>query len=132
MHHLDSYYLNAAGHVDGRDEEVPVEERGNMPYHGPVLRSDTFPKACAPLDPPPLLPLDTMDLVPHYQLSTDAFAGRLQNQTNLAVKGVLRIRAMAKLTKLAENQSDAEKLAQIPDAYFSVWHEYWLAGDRRI
>lgn len=37
-------------------------------------------------------------LIPAYQISTDDFAGALANQTNLAIKGVIGIQAMAEIS----------------------------------
>ena len=41
--------------------------------------------------------LITESLVPESQLSTDDFAGSLANQTNLAIKGIIGIRAMGEM-----------------------------------
>ena len=44
-------------------------------------------------------------LAPADQFSTDIFAGSLANQTNLAVKGIIAIKAMSEIAALA-GQSD--------------------------
>ena len=44
-------------------------------------------------------------LEPANQLSSDAFAGTLTNQTNLALKGIIGIKAMAEIAKLVGNSS---------------------------
>ena len=48
----------------------------------------------------------TDSLIPANQISTDDFAGSLANQTNLAIKGIVGIRAMAEIAKL--NGDDAK------------------------
>ena len=44
-------------------------------------------------------------LEPANQLASDAFAGSLANQTNLALKGIIGIKAMAEIAKLVGNSS---------------------------
>ena len=51
--------------------------------------------------------LITESLVPESQLSTDDFAGHLENQTNLAIKGIVSIGAMAEIAKLLGDEDKA-------------------------
>lgn len=46
-------------------------------------------------------------LIPGYQISTDDFAGALANQTNLAIKGIIAIRAMGAMAGLAGNSAES-------------------------
>ena len=44
-------------------------------------------------------------LVPADQVSTDNFAGSLANQTNLAIKGIVGIQAIAEVARLTEDMT---------------------------
>ena len=44
-------------------------------------------------------------LIPANQISTDDFAGSLVNQTNLAIKGIIGIRAMAEIADKLDNST---------------------------
>ena len=68
-------------------------------------------------------------LIPRNQLSTDDFAGWLANQTNLALKGIIGIRAMSELSKLVEEHEDARFYRETADSYMSKWQEYGLSRD---
>lgn len=58
-------------------------------------------------------------LVPSNQISTDDFAGSLANQTNLALKGILGIKAMAEIAHRTGNTDDAHHFKQIAKRYIS-------------
>ena len=45
----------------------------------------------------------TDSLIPQNQLSSDVFAGALANQTNLAIKGIVGIQAMAEIARVTGN-----------------------------
>ena len=51
--------------------------------------------------------LITESLVPESQLSTDDFAGSLANQTNLAIKGIVGIKAMSQIALLTGDNARA-------------------------
>ncbi len=44
-------------------------------------------------------------LIPAHQLSTDDFAGTLENQTNLAIKGIIGIKAMSVIAETLGDDS---------------------------
>ncbi|GAP90806.1 putative glutaminase A [Rosellinia necatrix] len=69
-------------------------------------------------------------LVPAFQLSTDDFAGRLANQTNLALKGIVGIKAMSSIAEMVGNETDAKYYRGIADAYIDKWQEYALSRDK--
>ncbi|XP_044721943.1 putative glutaminase [Hirsutella rhossiliensis] len=68
-------------------------------------------------------------LIPRNQLSTDDFAGWLANQTNLALKGIIGIRAMADLSKLAGDYEGARRYRDISSLYVEEWLGYGLSRD---
>ena len=48
-------------------------------------------------------------LEPANQLSSDAFAGTLTNQTNLALKGIIGLQAMSGISSALGQNFDADK-----------------------
>lgn len=62
-------------------------------------------------------------LIPSNQLSTDDFAGWLANQTNLAIKGIIGIRAMSEIAELMGETSDAKYYRNISETYIKRWEE---------
>lgn len=51
--------------------------------------------------------LITDSLIPANQISTDDFAGALANQTNLAIKGIIGIKAMSQIAQLVGNPAQS-------------------------
>ncbi|ODA78533.1 hypothetical protein RJ55_05914 [Drechmeria coniospora] len=68
-------------------------------------------------------------LMPRNQLSTDDFAGWLANQTNLALKGIIGIRAMADISELVGDRQDAHEYESVSRSFVVKWLEYGLARD---
>ncbi|CAF9909220.1 MAG: hypothetical protein HETSPECPRED_008882 [Heterodermia speciosa] len=68
-------------------------------------------------------------LEPSHQLSTDDFAGPLRLQTNLALKGIVGIRAMADIAKVMGNEADVKYFKNISDVYVSKWEELGMSRD---
>jgi hypothetical protein len=69
-------------------------------------------------------------LIPANQLCTDDFAGWLANQTNLALKGIIGIRAMSTVADLTGHAKDAEQYKTIADSYIEKWQEYAISRDQ--
>ncbi|KAK3296898.1 uncharacterized protein B0H64DRAFT_113198 [Chaetomium fimeti] len=69
-------------------------------------------------------------LVPHNQLCTDDFAGWLANQTNLALKGIVGIKAMSEIADLVGKDDDAKRYREIAAEYIGKWQEYGISRDR--
>jgi hypothetical protein len=133
MHDLGAHYPNATGHPDGRDEEMPVEECGNMLIMtlAYAQRSGDFnylKQHYSKLSQwTSFLVQDS--LIPASQLSTDDFAGTLQNQTNLALKGIIGIQAMSEISRLTGNTNDAQNFSTIAHDYINKWQGYGIAYD---
>jgi hypothetical protein len=68
-------------------------------------------------------------LEPHNQLCTDDFAGWLALQTNLALKGIIGIKAMSEMADLLDRTGDAENYRNISDTYIEKWQEYGISRD---
>ncbi|KAK8035315.1 hypothetical protein PG993_010310 [Apiospora rasikravindrae] len=68
-------------------------------------------------------------LIPANQLCTDDFAGWLANQTNLALKGIVGIKAMADLSELVGSSSEAHEYSRIADKYIDKWQELGISRD---
>lgn len=69
-------------------------------------------------------------LVPANQLCTDDFAGWLANQTNLALKGIVGIKAMSSIAEIVGEESDAKYYSSVADEYIEKWQEYGLSRDK--
>lgn len=62
-------------------------------------------------------------LYPANQLSTDDFQGTLANQTNLALKGIIAIEAMASIANLTGNAADGANYTNIAHSYINQWQQ---------
>lgn len=68
-------------------------------------------------------------LFPHNQLCTDDFAGWLALQTNLALKGIIGIKAMSELAEVVGEKIDAEYYQNVSKVYVEKWEKYGMARD---
>ena len=131
MHDLGSHYPNATGHPLGNDEQQPLEECGNM-----LIMTLAYAQRKQ----------DTAYLTQHYkilqqwtqyliqealypanQISTDDFAGSLANQTDLALKGMIGIEAMAVIANLTGNAADGANYTAIAHSYITQWQDLGVA-----
>ena len=69
-------------------------------------------------------------LIPALQLSTDDFAGRLANQTNLAIKGIVGIKAMSKIADIVGDHAKAKNYSDIATSYVQQWQNLALSSDK--
>jgi hypothetical protein len=68
-------------------------------------------------------------LEPHNQLSTDDFAGWLALQTNLALKGIVGIKAMSEIAALVGEKDDAKHYRDLAATYIAKWQEFAISRD---
>jgi hypothetical protein len=68
-------------------------------------------------------------LIPANQLSTDDFQGQLANQTNLALKGIIAIEAMAVIAQLTGNTADASSYHDTATSYISQWQGFAVVSN---
>jgi hypothetical protein len=133
MHDLGSSYPNGTGHPDGRDEQQPLEECGNMlimslAYAQRTKDRDYLKKHFKILDQWTQY-LIAEALIPANQISTDDFAGSLANQTNLALKGIIGIEAMAAIANITGNTAVGANYTNIAHSYMAQWQNFGVAHD---
>ncbi|KAL9625069.1 MAG: hypothetical protein Q9160_000798 [Pyrenula sp. 1 TL-2023] len=133
IHDIGAHFPNATGHNDGNAEQQPLEEGGNMiimtlayaqrlndtgylNLHYDILRQWTEY-------------LVEEALIPADQISTDDFAGSLANQTNLALKGIIGIQAMAEIANITGNTLDGQNYTNIAQSYIEQWIDLGVAMD---
>jgi glutaminase A-like protein/uncharacterized protein DUF5127/uncharacterized protein DUF4964 len=117
-HDLGRAYPNAAGHNDGNEEDMPIEESADM-----LLMMAAYAQRAAPADAKTfavahytiakqwadyLLP-NTLD--PQNQNQTDDFTGFINHSVNLALKGIVGVGAMSVLATFAGNTADQQSYA---------------------
>lgn len=73
--------------------------------------------------------LEDFSLTPQNQLSTDDFAGWLALQTNLALKGIIGIKAMSELAEVVGEKEDAKHFRNVSEVYIKKWEEYGMSRD---
>ena len=66
-------------------------------------------------------------LIPSNQISTDDFAGSLANQTNLAIKGIIGIEAMAQIANRTGHVEDGQNFTSIAHDYVNKWMDLGIA-----
>ncbi|TAQ88111.1 hypothetical protein B7494_g3561 [Chlorociboria aeruginascens] len=125
MHDLGASYPNATGHPLGNDEEMPLEECGNMlimtlAYAKRTNNISYLTQHYTILNQWTQYLIESA-LIPADQLSTDDFAGHLANQTNLALKGIIGIEAMSQIALLTNNSGDSQNYTTISHSYISQW-----------
>ena len=128
MHDVGSNFPNATGHIDGNDEYMPVEESGNFILMSYAYYKFSGNKAWLSSHYGLLKQFATylkqFSLIPAAQLSTDDFAGTLTNQTNLAIKGIVGLQAMAAVARVVGHPDDAAQFADTASHYYNLWESY--------
>lgn len=118
---------NALGYPSGNDEEMPLEECGNMiiatlAYAQKSGDTDYLSKHLPKMEQWAGY-LVNESLIPQNQISTDDFAGSLANQTNLALKGIISLKAMGEIGTLTGNNLTYGDTA---DSYLPQWVGFGL------
>lgn len=132
MHDMGAY-PNATGYPSGNDEKQPLEECGNMlimtlAYAQAAQDSDYLSQHYDILNQWTGYLINEA-LIPADQISTDDFAGSLANQTNLALKGMIGIQAMAVIANLTGNSADYKNYSSIASSYIEQWYTLGVAQD---
>jgi hypothetical protein len=119
IHDIGSHYPNATGHDNGAAEPMPVEETGNLLILAYAYHVST---------PNETWTSQYMSLFQHYadylipsnhglnlsmQLSTNDAAGPLTNETNLAIKGALGLKAFGLLSGMSNYSTLGDERANI-------------------
>ncbi|KAJ7044468.1 DUF1793-domain-containing protein [Mycena alexandri] len=133
-HDLGASYPKALGHNDGKDEQMPVEESGNMlimalSYAQKSGDNSQLTTYAGLLDQwTQFLIQDS--LIPESQISTDDFAGALANQTNLAIKGIIGIKAMALIAEILGDDKKSSNYSSTAASYVSQWQYLATSSDQ--
>ncbi|KAI2624489.1 DUF1793-domain-containing protein [Xylaria nigripes] len=125
IHDIGRNFPNATGHFTDQAEYMPVEESANF-----IIMTYAYYKFTG--DAGWLTPrydllarfasyLVNNTLIPAAQLSTDDFAGALLNQTNLAIKGIVALKAMSHIASVAKKTAEASDYADKAKSYYSQW-----------
>ncbi|KAI8932173.1 hypothetical protein NX059_011055 [Plenodomus lindquistii] len=128
MHDLGASYPSAVGYIDEYNHgrlKVPVETSGDM-----ILMAYAYCKSTHNVEYlakhyrimrqwAEFLIGDS--LFPSNQLSTVDSEGRLANQTNLALKGIIAIEAMSHIADIINQTDDASSYATTATSYFATW-----------
>ncbi|THW57741.1 glutaminase A [Aureobasidium pullulans] len=125
-------FPNATGHNDGNAENQPLEECGNMIIMALAVAQKVSGGTAYLNQHYEILKqwndyLVIDSLIPSNQISTDDFAGSLANQTNLALKGIIGIEAMAVIANLTGHSADAENFTSIAHDYITKWQGLGIA-----
>ncbi|KAH9171799.1 hypothetical protein EDB89DRAFT_2175033, partial [Lactarius sanguifluus] len=74
--------------------------------------------------------LSNFTLVIHEQSSADGL--KTTNQTNLAIKGIIAIEAMSKMSSVVKQTADADKYSSIAARLYSQWRSLALDSDQHL
>ncbi|KAI7961077.1 hypothetical protein MJO28_001566 [Puccinia striiformis f. sp. tritici] len=112
---------------------MPVEEAGNvlimvLSYYQLTKDVDWLKKHYNTLKQWAQFLVDD-GLVPAEQLSSDDFAGKLANQTNLALKAIVGIGAMSQIALATGDQDTGSKLRLTAEDYIAKWAKFALADN---
>jgi hypothetical protein len=127
-HDLGSAYPVAAGHNNGQEEDMPVEESGNMLIMtAAYLRRSSAATARAFATAHYAILKQWADYLvanlpdPGFQNQTDDFAGSIAHSVNLALKGIVAVAAMSQIATAAGNAADAASYRSQAKQFIAYW-----------
>lgn len=121
------------GREHGEENQMPVEESGNMIIVAYVIALNDGNTAY--LDPYwPLLTtwaeyLKVKGLDPENQLCTDDFTGHLAHNANLSLKAIVALACFGKLCEMRGSVAPAEEYSSLAKTYAKQWVELADDGD---
>ncbi|KAJ6577372.1 hypothetical protein B0H19DRAFT_1229523 [Mycena capillaripes] len=133
VHDLGAEYPSAIGHNLGQDEKMPIKECGNMlimslDYIQRTGDTSMASRYSAQLDQWATYLIGNT-LYPADQLATTDFSGSLPNQTNLAVKGIIGIKAMSEIWATLGNSAKAASYSSTASSYMASWQQVGTSSD---
>jgi hypothetical protein len=127
-HDLGSSYPDAAGHNDGNEEDMPVEESANALIMAaaviqrlPASDAASFAAAHYTILRQWAEYLAANALDPGYQNQTDDFTGFIAHSANLALKGIIGVGAMSVVAAANGDSADAAHYGTLARGYISRW-----------
>ncbi|PHH67709.1 hypothetical protein CDD80_590 [Ophiocordyceps camponoti-rufipedis] len=127
QHDLGRYPV-ALGHPKGDDEQMPLEECGNMVImmlaYAQRKRDNGYLAANWDLLDKWAQYLVQDAKIPANQLSTDDFAGHLANQTNLALKGIIALEAMSRIAGSTGHAEQQKRYGDTARDYLRFWQQH--------
>jgi hypothetical protein len=130
-HDLGTSYPVAAGHNNGVEENMPVEETGNMLImtaaylrQVPAATAKSFATAHYAIlrQWADYLVANLPD--PGYQNQTDDFAGLIAHSVNLALKGIIAVAAMSQIAAIAGHAADAASYRSDAEQFIGYWQTH--------
>ncbi|KAI9431946.1 hypothetical protein H4582DRAFT_1821981, partial [Lactarius indigo] len=74
--------------------------------------------------------LSNATLLTHDQSSADGLSA--DNQTNLAIKGIIAVEAMSKMSLIVERDADVDKYSNIAAGLYAQWKSLALTSDKHL
>ncbi|CDO71296.1 hypothetical protein BN946_scf184908.g53 [Trametes cinnabarina] len=138
-HDIGTKYPNATGHNDGtqisstRANILTSAESGNMlimtlSYTQRTNDNSLIKNYYGLLDKWGRYLVENA-LTPTLQLSSDDPAGPLANQTNLAIKGIIGIKAMSEIANIMGDSQRSANYSTIALAYVQDWENFAMSSD---
>ncbi len=130
-HDLGAAYPNATGHNDGKEEDMPVEESGDMLIlMAALLRGAMAEDAKAFAKEHYRILKQWADYLtrnlpdPGFQNQTDDFAGSIAHSVNLAIKGIVAVAAMGQIATSAHQPEQAAHYRSLAEEYMKFWTQH--------